>query len=439
MRVIAIANQKGGCGKTTTAINLSACLAFLQKKVLLIDLDPQGHATCGLGIKAEFLEKTTYDLFQGELGSIQDLILPINDYLSLIPTHVILGQIEREGIQAGKHSFRLLAERIAQLSEPFDYVVIDSPPNVGLLTLNALCAAEEVIVPVEPSFFSLHGLAKIFETIESIQKSENHKLRIHALITRFEKRTKLAREILEEVRKHFKEQMFMTLIEESVRLKETAASGKSIVDFDRQSVGFRAYMGLAIEVIERGLIWQVPADPDSDALKSEPSAPEVIQPVNGSLQIQPPVSETAQLSEPPASSDDETAITKISAPLGVRTSLENQGISDLQELKPKKALGGILFSMLNPKAASVLIAGDFNRWVAEPLFCVDQTSGLWQKIIPLSSGTYHYKFLVDDAWQPDPSNETTEPNPHGGVDSVILVDAIPQIYGNGQETKTGTC
>src|SRR3990167_2893940 len=121
MRIIAIANQKGGCGKTTTAINLSAALAFLQKRVLLVDLDPQGHSTCGLGIKAEFLDKTSFDLFHENANSIADLIVPVNDYLSLIPTHVVLGQIEQGGFQEGKYTHHILAKRISELTNPYDY------------------------------------------------------------------------------------------------------------------------------------------------------------------------------------------------------------------------------------------------------------------------------------------------------------------------------
>ncbi len=251
MRIIAIANQKGGCGKTTTAINLSASLAFLQKKVLLVDLDPQGHATCGLGVRAEFLEKTSYELFQQTNDSILDFIVPINDYLSLIPTYIRLNQAETENT-AGRDR---LKNCFAKLPEDYDYVIIDSPPHLGLLTFNAFSASQEIIIPIEPSFFSLHGLAKISETLQSVKQGENRNLRIHALITRFEKRVRLSREIHEEVKKYFKSQLFMTTIEENVRLKEAAAGGKSIVDFDRQSIGFRNYMSLAIEVIERGLIW----------------------------------------------------------------------------------------------------------------------------------------------------------------------------------------
>ncbi len=416
MRIIAIANQKGGCGKTTTAINLSASLAFLQKKALLLDLDPQGHATCGLGIKAEFLEKTSYDLFQSGLNSITDLIVPINDYLSLIPTHVVLSRVEQET----GHPNDCVANRMGPLADCYDYIIIDSPPHIGLLTANALSAAQEVIIPIEPSFFSLHGLAKIFETIDSIQNIQNRKLRIHALMTRFEKRTRLSREIYDEVRKHFKEQMFLNTIGENIRLKEAAACGKSIVDFDRESVGFRNYMGLAIEVIERGLIWQIVAETEKPAEVQEtaPSSPK-ISPVNGNGK----------------------AVQQLPAPITTegRCSLEHQGPLAQSELSPKKVLGGMLFSFVNRDVSSVLIAGDFNRWVAEPLILVDETSGLWQKIVPMSMGTYHYKFLVNDVWQPDPFNPISETNPYGGLDSVITVNGLPSIHEGRQETKTGTC
>jgi len=421
VRVFAIANQKGGCGKTTTAINLSACLAFLQKKVLLIDLDPQGHATCGLGVKAEFLERTSYDLFQGIFNNINDLILPINDFLSLIPTHNILSRVEQEIDQQERGSYEALSNRMAQLGDSYDYVLIDSPPHIGFLTANAITAAQEVIVPIEPSFFSLHGLAKIFETIDSNQRNQNRQLRLHALMTRFDKRTRLAREIQEEVKKYFQQQMFLNTIDENIRLKEAAASGKSIVDFDRESVGFRNYMGLAIEVIERGLICQTMSTVDPQDQETQ-MPPEVIK------------------SEPQnvASFEGHTKETE-TIPGQPRCSLRGQGEFNLDELKPKKVLGGILFSYLNREAGSVLIAGDFSRWIVEPLLLVDESIGLWQKVIHLEPGTYHYKFLVNDVWRTDPANHSTKTNRYGGIDSVITVEASPSAYENRQETKTGTC
>lgn len=426
MRIIAIANQKGGCGKTTTAINLSASLAFLQKKVLLIDLDPQGHSTCGLGIRAEFLERTSYELFQESKDSIRDFIVPINDYLSVIPTYIRLNQVEFENTASQDR----LKNRLVDLSNDYDYVIIDSPPHLGLLTFNAFTAAQEVIIPIEPSFFSLHGLAKIFETLESVKRDQNKALRIHALMTRYEKRVRLAREIHEEVRKYFKSQLFTNSIEENVRLKEAAASGKSIVDFDRNSIGFKNYMGLAIEVIERGLIWE--AAEQQVYARGEEMIPTAAQEEHIPLH---PIPES--LVAPPENEKDPAPISPMAKALPNLRAPEE--IWNPNELRPKKVLGGILFSFLNREALNVLVAGDFNRWVAEPLLKVDENSGLWQKVIPINEGIYRYKFLVDDVWQIDPFNPRNETNPYGGIDSVLQLNGSIVFHESTKETKTGTC
>ncbi len=397
MRIIAIANQKGGCGKSTTAINLSASLAFLRKRVLLIDLDPQGHATCGLGIKAEFLTQTAYDLFQENCQSITDLIVPVGEYLSLIPSYVILSRAEQEW--AGQaNAYDCLTNRLGQLTEAYDYVVIDSPPNLGLLTFNALCASEEVIIPIEPSFFSLHGLAKIFETIDGLNKLKDKKIRLHALLTRCDKRTKLGKEVKDEVFKYFKDQVFVNSIDENVRLRESAAVGKSIVDFDRKSSGFRNYMGLAIEVIERGLIWQSP-----QAAADTSSSAEALDQALEKLTSAPQPQET-----PTPSVSLEVAGPKIST-------------------HPRVVLGGVLFSCVDREAKTVMIAGDFNHWIAEPLVMIDEETGYWQKIIPLQAGSYRYKFLVNDEWRTDSANPAVEANPFGSFDSVIVVDQEPVL------------
>ncbi len=433
MRIIAIANQKGGCGKTTTAINLSACLAFLQKKVLLIDFDPQGHATCGLGIKPEFLEKTTYDLFKAGGTLIEDLKIPINDSLFLVPTYVVLSQVEQNA-KAGEEAHLKLRQLIQHQSNNYDYVIIDSPPHLGLLTYNVLSAAEEIIIPIEPSFFSLHGLGKIFETIDRLNRKRESELRVHALLTRFERRSRLGREVHEEVKNYFKDRTFHHVIHENVRLREAAASGKSIVDLDRDSSGFKDYMGLAIEVIERGLIW-------NDALSDAATNPEKSENVEETGQGDPaPIIPVPGQNSHSVENDENSELNHEDA-FSHSTGQEN-GKSSLKEtpspkniLSPRNVLGGMLFSFVSREARSVMIAGDFNRWVAEPLTLMNQADGLWQKVVPIKGGVFHYKFLVDDSWRTDPFNPQAEMNPFGGVDSVVRAEARDQKYESRKEAE----
>jgi chromosome partitioning protein len=430
MRVVAIANQKGGCGKTTTAINLSACLSFLQKKVLLIDFDPQGHATCGFGIKPEFLEATTYNLFQNDHARIDDLKIPINDALSIVPTYVALSQVEQELSGLGEEAHLKLSNLLDRLSESVDFVIIDSPPNLGFLTYNALCAASEVIIPIEPSFFSLHGLAKIFETIDRLDRKRLSSIKVHALLTRFEKRSRLGREIYDEVREHFKDRTFHHVIHENVKLREAAASGKSIVDYDRESAGFKDYIGLAIEVIERGLL--------ADNLKGQ---------VQDTASIG--LEQKTDRKKGVTGEEDESRIDELSnqngyaqapstAEVMIREIEASGSLEDQERLTPREVLGGTLFTFVSKDVHSVMLAGDFNRWIAEPMMLMNKKEGLWQKVVPMKGGLYHYKFLVDDNWRTDPFNEETKMNPYGGFDSVIRVEGHEQPYEDRKEAETRT-
>ena len=410
MRVISVANHKGGCGKTTTAINLAASLAFLQKKILLIDLDPQGHSTCGLGVKAEVLEKTAYDLLRADNppSSISDIVVSVDTYLDLIPSHIVLSVIEQELAGIENRENKLLA-KLHSLPAKYDFVLIDCPPSLGILTFNALRAADEIIIPIEPSFFSLHGLGKIFETIETLRESAGKTLRIHALLTRYDSRARLAREIKEEVRQYFQDRLLLNPIRENIRLREAAAAGKSIVDFDRQATGFKDYMNLAIEVIERGMC----AFP---AVSAQVASPEPIHPESqASFQEESPLESAAQTAS-------------ILAQTGPAVIEDRNGAPVSQEMipavltMPHPVLGGTLFSYHNPAAREVLIAGDFNHWVAEGMTKVEGELSVWQKIVPLNTGTYHYKFLVDGEWRMDPSNSEWENTPYGGINSIIHVE-----------------
>jgi len=365
MRAIAIANQKGGCGKTTTTINLGACLARLNQRVLLVDLDPQAHTTVGLGILPEKLDKTLFHLLcpeGGERPLWEETILELNNYLFLLPGDLRLHEFEAIFSNVPQKEKQLKYIFLFTLPRhSFDFVLIDCPPNLGLLTSNALEAAQEVVIPIEPSFFSLHGLAKISETLQRVGSRRGRMHRTNALLTLFEDENKFSREVHEEVRKHFQDRLFQTVIHENVTLREAAGAGLSIADFDPASIGYRDYMSLATEILER-------------AWKGE-SMYETARSMNGRKQ-----------------------------PLG-----------------PQKVAGGILFQHFAPQAREVLVAGDFNQWVGIPL--VRRTGdGLWQRVISLRQGGYHYKFLVDGEWILDPQAEKEKVNPYGRRDSYIEIN-----------------
>lgn len=363
MRIIAIANQKGGCGKTTSSINFAACLHFLQKSVLLIDLDPQGHSTCGLGVKTQKGMLTLYDLLsplQRVLPPISQVIRTLQPDFGLIPCNGSLNALEEEfGFMPNYHlKLKELFPRLPQEHRAYDFVILDCPPNLGMLTWNALNAADEVIIPVEPSFFSLHGLGKISETVQIVNRSREIPLAVHALLTLFNSQTNFSQEVYDEVKAHFQDRLFNTIIHEHIQLKEAAAAGQSIVQYAPQSSAFQDYLNLAVEYLEREWNRRLP--------EKELGWSQVFQ----------------------------------------------------NHFGPRQLSDGILFQFLNKTASSVEIAGDFNHWVPEPLVHRN-ADGLWQKVIPVLLQTFRYKFIVDGEWQVDPNQPMQKENSYGGVDSYL--------------------
>lgn len=364
MRVIAVANQKGGCGKTTTSINFAAALTLLQKKVLLIDLDPQGHSTCGLGMEASQAKATLYDLLTPSRFSdlsFEDALCEIEPNFFLIPSYEVLASLEEELVNV-KDREKMLKQALGRFrhgDKEFDCIILDCPPNLGLLTANALQAADEILIPVEPSFFSLHGLAKISETLAGVNRSREIPIEIHALLTIFDSRTRFAKEVYEEVKAHFQEKLFKTIIHESILLKEAAGAGQSIVQYDRDSSAFRDYFNLAVEYLERQWDRRLPA--------------------------------------------------------------QKIGWQQIWHSRfgPRQVVGGILFQMQSKNARAVEIAGDFNNWVPEPLVLREPETGLWQKVVAITEGAFRYKFIVDGEWQVDPYLPVSQPNAFGTVDSYL--------------------
>src|SRR3954467_14943558 len=286
MRTVSLINQKGGCGKTTSSINLAACLAHLGQRTLLVDMDPQGHCAVGLAVPDQQIERSVYDILRvsptgrGPIGaSLKDITWQIATNFDLAPATISLAALETElhGIPGRQDR---LSDALARVAGDYDFCIIDCPPNVGLLTFNAMRAASDVLIPVETGYFSLHGLTKQLELLEQLKKQCHQDLRIRILATLYDIRTKLAREVLAELRDQFGPLLMDATINFNTKLKEAASFGQPITEYDAASKGFKDFLKLARELMGPGprmaldLQRAVAADPDdvegfSDSLEGD--------------------------------------------------------------------------------------------------------------------------------------------------------------------------
>jgi chromosome partitioning protein len=358
MRILALVNQKGGCGKTTTAIHLASGLAAMGWRTLLIDLDPQGHSTLGLGVPlpereqtlAAVLSSSGLDEWAVPLG---DILVEVADRLHLAPPGVELTELETTLARTSGGEERL-AEHLAPLINDFDRVILDAPPSLGMLTLNCLMAAHEAVVPMEPSLYSLHGLARLVELTKLLAGHSRHDIRFRVLLNAFDPRTRFARQIQEEVRRTFPGQTLETVIRSSVRVREAAVRGVPVDRFAPDSPIARDYAALAAELEKESSL---------EAVVAETAAP---------------------------------------------------GLVATQE--------GVYLTRKDVEPERVCLAGNFNGWVPDSGVILEvHEDGHWTKFIPLRPGRYEYKLVIDGRWLPDPLNQKQIANGIGTVNSVLEI------------------
>ena len=250
-KIIAIANQKGGVGKTTTTVNLAASLGVLEKSVLVIDADPQANATSGLGIEVDEIEVGTYQMLEHTIDARETIIKTSSPNVDLIPSHIDLVAIEIELVDKDAREY-MLKQAIGDLRDQYDFILIDCAPSLGLLTLNALTSADSVIIPIQCEYFALEGLGKLLNTIKSVQRIHNPDLDIEGmLLTMYDSRLRLSNQVVSEVKKHFGDMVFDTIIQRNVRLGEAPSYGESIIKYDASSKGATNYLNMADELLKK--------------------------------------------------------------------------------------------------------------------------------------------------------------------------------------------
>ena len=459
MKTIAIVNQKGGCGKTTVSINLASALSELGQRVLLVDMDPQSHCAVGLAVPEEQIEQSIYDVLisgsKNEPVKLTEILWQISDGLELAPASIDLSAFEQQmtGI-AEKES--CLKDILNDFVNDYDYVIIDCPPAVSLLTFNALRAATNVIVPVETGYFALHGLSKQLETLNVLCKRTSQDVNVKILATMYDIRTKMAREILADLRNHFGDKMFETIITFNTKIKEASSFGQPISEYDPASKGQKDFRSLASEVLSvqteqqrHDYVNSLSSQLDSisatadELLKATTQEPEIESEVKIEPEIQYQQHQGEEikidLNEQEFSSVEDRAWGELEAEVinyEMHTEEELEKVEPLEIETPQESMeeklsdyygvdqvnDAVVFVTLYPRAENVQVAGDFNNWQPE-LTQMQKVgeSGVWQKELKLPIGRYRYRLVVDGQWQQDPYNEQTELNPFGEYNSVFEI------------------
>jgi chromosome partitioning protein len=362
MRIITISNQKGGCGKTTTSINLAAALATNNRKVLLIDLDPQAHATSGLNIKADLSIYNVLSKISNKKAKLDEIIQNLGENFDVAPSSIVLSTLEQElSGEIGRES--RLSDTLKSFKNNYDYILIDCPPNLGILTINAIRAASEIIIPVEASRFSLEGLSQLTSIVNLVKERLNHTVDFRVLVTNFDSRLQHSFRMLDKIKTDYTNKMFSNIIHVNVKLKEAQNEGLHILSYDKYCRGAKDYFSLSREII-------------------------------------------TQENTPTPS-------------LALEKTMEKRMKEILKETLPK--LNTVTLTVQAPEAKEVYLAGEFNNWKLDENSRMEQNNGCWTKNLNLNTGKYRYRFVIDGNWTEDPSNPAKQLNAYGTMDSLLEV------------------
>ncbi|MEN8005626.1 MAG: AAA family ATPase [Candidatus Krumholzibacteriota bacterium] len=356
MRVVALANQKGGCGKTTTATNLASTLAQLEKKVLLIDNDPQGHATLACGFRERDFTLSTYDLYLTSDILVEDAFLEVGPGFHLVPAGVELSGVEMTLARETEKELRL-RNNLRRSSLPYDYVLIDCPPSVSLLTFNALLACGEVIIPVDPSGYGLQAVRKMRETLAVLRDKKGHDVVPRILMSDFDTRPRFVRSVMAELEELYESELLDSVIHHTVKTKEAAVLGVSVAKLDPECRAAFDFRHLARELLDQEVALEVVALDHWSALLHGPAVSQA----------------------------------------------------------------GVRFESDFPSARTVRITGSFCDWSAKGLPLNKREDGMWECHLDLERGEHEYRFIVDGCWLPDPHNSRTVANEFGGANSLVVV------------------
>lgn len=390
MKVISIANQKGGCGKTTTAINLASALGENGQKVLLIDLDPQAHASLGLDIESQDSIYNVISNLTPRKLRIDNIIKRCENKFDIVPSNILVGTLEQELSDEIGRELKL-KEIIDPLRGRYDYILIDCAPSLGILTVNSIRASDEIIIPVEMSRFSMQGVDHLMDIVHLIKDRLNHAVKCKVLVTMFDSRLRHSFAMLSTFKDRFVDQLLNTIVHVNVKLKESAVMGKTVSNYDKYCRGSKDYNTLAKEII---MSHQPPRPIEA--------RPEIVK-----------AKESGIFKEAVAAKETEVEAEKPSVAFSEK----------MQELVKEEIQNFFVtkFALEAPNAKSVYVTGSFNDWSLDDKCRMKQNGNQWEVEIPLKPGLYKYQFIVDGVWKEDPRNTQKERNSFGDINSLIEI------------------